>query len=303
MNKKLKILLLTPWVEYFLGAETHFYTIAKKLIELGHSVDLYTYLKGPMWKTLEGSGINLLEEDPKNKYDITIMNGNPCLSKAPKSSFKIMICNGVVPSQEYPVVGADKYIAISEEVSDRLKQMGVESTIIRNGIDCDRYDSFNPINKKLKNVLILSNKQNPQGYIFQTIAEACRDRGIKLSVLGLQFGTSQWEVSDFINQNDLVISLGRGILESMACGRNALVCDYQGLDGMIDDKNYLEIRKTNFSGRRYRLPITKENIIEEFKKYEISQGIKNRTTILLYHQARKTVKNILDLYNFQDLNI
>jgi len=301
--KKLKILLMTPWMEYFLGAETHIYSIAKELLRMGHEVDMYTYLKGAIWKIIENSGINLLEDDPKDKYDIVIANGNPCVAKMPKSAYKIMICNGIIPPQEYPIHGIDRYIAVSEEVSKELETKGYKNIIIRNGIDCDRYLSVNPPNKKLKNVLIISNKQNPQSAIFQIIAEVCRDMGIKLSALGLKIGTSQWEVVDFINQNDLVISLGRGILEGMACERNVIVCDYQGIDGFIDNKSYLEIRKNNFSGRRYKRLISKNVVMNEFKKYDTNQGIKNRNIILQHHNIQKTVQNILQLYENRGLNM
>lgn len=302
-NQKLKILLMTPWLEYFLGGEIHIYTMAKELIRLGHDVDMFTYLKGPMWKVIKDSGIGLLGDDPKDKYDITIMNGNPCIAKAPKSAYKMMICNGIVPPQEYPANGIDRYIAVSEEVSNTLEMKAHKNIIIRNGIDCDRYLSVNPANKKLENVLIISNKQDPQSTIFQLIADACRDLGLKLSVLGLKFGTAQWDVVDFVNQNDLIISLGRGALEAMACERNVVICDYQGIDGWIDDESYLETRKNNFSGRRYRNLISKDSIIKEFKKYNREQGIRNRTIVLDWHNIKKTTKNILQLYEYRGLNI
>lgn len=303
MEKKLKILLMTPWMEYFLGAELHFYTMAKELLWRGHDVSMFTYLKGPMWKVLKGSGVTLLEEEPEDKYDLVIMNGNPCIGNAPESAYKIMIVNGIIPSVEYPSPRVDRYVSVSEEIENTLWRKGYDSVIIRNGINCERFYSTKPIHKRLKNVLIISNKQSAQNPIFKIINEACKELNLRLSILGLQFGTAQWNVEEFINQNDLVISLGRGALEAMACERNVLVCDYQGLDGTIDDKSYFELRKHNFSGRRYRGPISKETIINEFKKYDLDQGKKNRKLILQHHNIKKTVQNYLDLYEYRDLNI
>jgi hypothetical protein len=299
----MKILLMTPWMEYFLGAETHFYTLAKELISKGHEVSIFTYLKGPMWKTLRNSGIICLEENPKDEYDLVIMNGNPCVGNAPESAFKIMIINGIVPSEEYPTGGIDRYVAVSEEVSEVLFGKRHKGTLVRNGIDCERFIMMKPAHKRLKNILMVSNKQFPQNPIFKVINEACREMKLNLSVLGLQFGTAQWDVAEFINQNDLVISLGRGVLEAMACERNVLICDYQGLEGMINSKNYFEIRKNNFSGRRFRLPISQEAIVKELKKYDFNQGKKNRKFILDNHDIKKTAENLLQLYKYRDLNI
>ena len=303
-NKKpLRILFCTPWMEFMLGAEVHFYTIAMELIARGHSVSMYTYLKGPMWNILKNSGINLLEQDPKDEYDITILNGNACIGKAPRSSFKIMISNGIVPSQEYPVLGADRYVTVSEEIHDLCKVLGHDTKIIRNGIDCDRFHSIVPINKKLKNVLLLSNKQAPQTGVFKRIYDACKSHGLNLSTLGLQFGTAQWSVEKFINQNDLVITIGRGVLEAMACERNVLVLDYHGSDGLIDHKNYYEIRKNNCSGRRYHAPISQELIEEAFDKYDYKQGKKNREVIVKNNNIRDIVQNYLDMYKYRNMNI
>lgn len=302
-NKKLRILLMTPWLEYFCGGEVHFYTMAKELIRLGHEVSMYTYLKGPMWGVLKNSGITLLENDPRDEYDLAIMNGNPCLTKAPKSAYKIMVLNGIIPSQEYPFEGVDKYVAVSEEVAMLIFKKGFKNTIIRNGIDCERFKMIRPANKTIKDILILSNKQGPGSNVFKALYEICKECKINLTVLGLQFGTAQWNVEKFINMNDLVVSIGRGALEAMACERNVLICDYSGMDGMISEKNYNEIKKNNFSGRKFRMLPLKSAILIEIDKYDRLQGKKNRSLILDNHDIKKTVDNYLQLYYYRGINI
>ena len=168
-NKKPKILLLTPWLQFSLGAETHFYTIAKELIQRGYDTSIYTFLKGKMWARMGESGVKLLDEEIDDDYDLCIMNGNPCISKAPKKSYKIMVVNGILPSAEYPVPGIDRYVAVSEEIQRTIRSLGYDSIIIRNGIDCERFKPTKPINKKLKNVLLLSNKIHPQTQEFLII--------------------------------------------------------------------------------------------------------------------------------------
>ena len=148
-KNKLKILLMSPWFEYFLGSETHFYTIAKELKNLGHDVSIFCYLKKNMWEFMRTLDVELLGDEIPDKFDLAIVNGNNCLLRAPKSAFKIFISNGVVPSVEYPIPGANRYVAISEEVQGNLKKYAYDSVIIRNGIDCERFKPVKKINKKL----------------------------------------------------------------------------------------------------------------------------------------------------------
>jgi hypothetical protein len=182
-------------------------------------------------------------------------------------------------------------------------QNGFKNTIIGNGIDCDRFKSTKPINKKIKNILVLSNKQGVMSVLLRFVYGICKEKNINVTVLGLQFGTSQWNVERFINMNDLVISIGRGVLEAMACERNVLVADYFGIDGMISNKNFDEIKKNNFSGRRFKMTPTKESVLAELEKYDPKQGSKNRKLILENNDIKKTVENYLQLYYFRGLNI
>jgi len=303
MKNNLKILLMTPWMEMFLGSETHFYALARAFQEMGFKVHIFTYLKDKMWDKMRETGARLLDDEIKDEYDLVIMNGNPCLSRAPRSAYKIFISNGVLPPPEQPILGADKYVSISEEVQDSLRQKGYGSFLIRNGIDCERFKPTRQINKKLKNVLLLSNKQNPRTKEFIAIEEACKELKVNLICCGLQFGTSVFETEEFINISDLVISLGRGVYEAMATGRNVICADYQGMDGFIDEQTYLEARKNNCSGRRFKMSITKETIIKELKKYNPSQGKKNRELILKDQNIYDTALDYLDIFNNQRLNV
>lgn len=283
------------WSEYFLGCETHTYAMAKEMISKGYEVHIFTYLKKEMWNKMKETGAKLLDDDIKDEYDVVIINNNGCMPLAPKSAYKIFVSNGVIPANEYPVEGADRYISVSEEVKNNLNTLGYDSILIRNGVDCERFKSTRPINKKLKNVLILSNKQSPYDKEFQAVDEACRRMKLHLIACGLKFGTPMWETEEFINMADLVISLGRGTYEGMACGRNVIVGDYQGLDGFLDEKTYLESRKHNCSGRRFIYEFTLDNIIGEFKKYNINQGEKNRKLALENHDIKNIVKSYLNI--------
>ncbi|MEK6883070.1 MAG: hypothetical protein AABY22_25825, partial [Nanoarchaeota archaeon] len=214
-NNKSRILIMLPWSEFFLGTEQFMYAMVVELLRREYSVDIFSYLKKVHWEFLRTTGATLLDNDViEDKYDLAIINGNNCLIKAPKSAFKIFISHGTVPSVEIPIPGADRYVSISQEVQYNLKKYAYDSIIIRNGIDCERFKSVKKINKKLKTVLVLNNQISQDGLDFKIINEVCNEMNLTLLPLGLGCGTSQWETEGWINESDLVISMGRGIYEA-----------------------------------------------------------------------------------------
>lgn len=294
---------MSPWQEFFLGTETYIYALAKELLSLGHQVSVFTFLKKVAWEFMRTLDVELLGDEVPDKFDLSIINGNNCFLKAPKSAFKIFISNGTVPSVEYPILGADRYVSISEEVQFNSKKYDYDSVIIRNGVDCEKFKSVKKIGKKLETVLLLNNQINQRGSDFTVIKQVCDEMKLTLLPLGLSMGTAQWEIENWINEADLVISMGRGVYEAMACERNAIVAGYGKMVGFVDNKTYPEFIKFNCAGRGVHPNISKENLRLELLKYNQEQGYKNRKLILKYNDIKQTVQNLLDLYNYRNLNI
>ena len=76
-----------------------------------------------------------------------------------------------------------------------------------------------------------------------------------------------WNVEDYINDADIVIGLGRGALEAMACKRIVLVHDYNGGDGLITPHNLEALQRRNFSGRTNRIAFDVEGLASEIAAY------------------------------------
>jgi hypothetical protein len=86
-------------------------------------------------------------------------------------------------------------------------------------------------------------------------------------------------------------------LEAMACGRAAIVYDYLGGDGMVTPHNIEEIRKHNFSGRRFKRDYNATDLIQEIKKYRKFMGEINRQIILKEHNASVASDKIINICN------
>jgi len=292
-----KILLANNALNHFYGTETWTYTMAKELIK-EHEVEVFTFYKGLMSDRI--SKFCKIVDSIDDNYDLAIINHTSCFNLVPKSIFRIFTSHSLINTIELFPEGADKCVAITEEIArDKFP-------IIRNGIDCDRFNYLRPINNELKKVLYLSHPHYGGGDK-DMLGNACTSMGIKLLTINEQI----WNMPDAIKEVDLVVGFGRGILEAMACGRNVISADYRPYymryfsgGGFVDENNFDELKKFNFTGRGDKQIIfTKESIKEEFGKYNCNKGTWLRGKILSEFNVKKTARQYLDLYTNRQLYV
>ena len=193
---------------------------------------------------------------------------------------KIFISHGPIPD-EFFKRGADRYISISEEIRDAQKEReGFYSEVIPQPIVIPPHSYPN---KELKNILVI--RREPSGFDpFAFLKEK----------YNLRYSDLNTPIEEQILWADLCIGLGRGAIESMAFGRLGLVADnrpYIGCfgDGYVTPENIKEIAKCNFSGRRFKHPITREWIENELAKYNCEHSIHLHNYVKETHDAKTVV--------------
>ena len=208
-------------------------------------------------------------------------------------------CHGVYPKLEQPVFGMDAYVSISEEVQNHLTKKGYKSTIIRNGVDCERFKPINKLNNNIKNVLSLAHS-DPANVI---IKKACDELNLNF-IENNKFKCWRWDMENVINQSDIVISLGRGVYESMSCGRNVIIFDkrsYTNLpaigDGIVTKDNVDKFLKNNCSGRFSMKEFNHTTLVKELKKYLPKYGEDLREYVLKNLNIKLQVDKYLNLKN------
>lgn len=172
---------------------------------------------------------------------------------------------------EYPV---DKFVCISEEIEQKLMARGVRPEIVRNGIDCHKYRPIAKLTPKLRRILLFNYLPPDQLALLQRY---CEGKGIELNQDFLTWDNKKWRVEREMNKADLVISVGRGAYEAMACGREVIIWSQFGFDGMVDsDETFHRLLKTNCSGRDTGYaPTSTDDIDKEMKKYNLFNARKN----------------------------
>lgn len=276
------------------GCITLLYSMAQEYLRLGHRVTLYSprWGEGGVPEYFEASGVTITKVKPLNLFDIVVCNHRDCLPIVEDMvhSFKIWHFDGKM-RERIPEDDFDVYIVVSEESRDYLKEkFDIDSLIVRNAINCTRFDIHKPIRKRLSRVLFLSN----HGEVAPIVKEATKQVGLAFTWIG----RDSWvfDVERYINDADLVVTIGRGVYESMACGRNVIVFDYLGAEGILTPDKYFEIRQKNCSGRYHQMDWGVAELVNEFKKYNPGWGYTFRKYALEHHNIQKLVAAHIGLY-------
>lgn len=271
MNKH--ILVATHHLIKAGGTETYTFTIIEELLKRGYSVEYFCFKKGNFAKGMEERlHVSFMS---RKKYDLIIANHYTCINYLFNRGFCIQTCHGIFPKKEQPSKFADRYVAISLEVKKHLQNKGVQSEIIFNSINTERFNIKNPINEKLKTVLSLCHSEDANLMIAQA-CELLKVRFIKQS----KYDNPTWHVDDLINQSDLVIGVGRSAFEAMACGRPVIIFDSRHYFTSCGDGYVIDIIKEsiefNCSGRFKNEQFSAIQMKAELMKYNPSDGSKLR---------------------------
>lgn len=293
----MKILMTNAHLELPAGSENWVMTMAVELMKRSHEIIIFTFKKGQFAERIQKLGLKVVDYfDPEMNFDLGIINHNNCLKtvlKLRKHLYPLIFTlHGPTEKLEQPVPGADYYIAVSEEVQSKCRTSGFSTRIIRNPIDCQKFKSIHPINSKIKKILALSHHMD----IVKQIRKLGGKQKVEVIFRGHKTGKISWNVNDDINLADMVITIGRGCLEAMACGRNVIVYGKSGADGFIDDVSIIESRMCNCSGRRYNKDLSRiKDFLQEILKYNVEQGLKNRKYILKNNEVSKIVDEYLSI--------
>lgn len=179
-------------------------------------------------------------------------------------------------------------MAVSEEVANYRNI----PYVIRNPIDCVRFRPRQPVKSTLQRVLYLSHPHYAAGH--ELVMDACRG-------LNLQLITKETFRTELLIQNaDLVIGFGRGLMEAMACGRNVISADFRPKymnhfagAGMITPDNFDLHKRDNFTGRlSSQKPFTADSLRVEMEQYNPTNGERLREKML----QEFNVESIVDQY-------
>lgn len=282
-------ILITNWVlDIFRGSENWCYAVACELKRRGHDVEIYTPMPGKFINEFEKVGCKLVES---GEYDLIL--DNHCIAKDTNKfkGFIIHTCHGI-GDWEKSMPGV-----VNVGVSKKAAAQWNLDVVIPNGIDTQRMIPKTQPREKIKKILSLCMTDTAN----DVLRSICQDANVEFESL---YGKFVFDVENKINDADLVVGVGRSLLDAMSCGRPVV---------SFDDRFYYETRMMgygyitpdkfskyvidSFTGNDIKKTWTKEELTKEiFEKYNPVDGKVNRKFIVENYNIAKTVDMYLELY-------
>ena len=285
----MEILLTNVYLDGFGGSEAWCYAVATELKRLGHHVDVYTPLCGKIFQEFLKQDIHLSTE---GNYDLIL--DNHCQVDSSKFSGPIIHTIHGIAGYEHPMKDCALNVAVSKKVAEKWNT----DYIIPNGIDTTRFYSKQPLHTDIKKILSLCKTDTAN----DVLKRICSDVGVEIECM---YGKEIFNIEDKINESDLVVGVGRSLLDAMACGRPVVSFDDRFYfttrmmgHGYITPYKYKYQEIDNFTASSINKTLTKLELAKEiFEKYNPNDGIVNRKYILDNLSIEKTVQKYLELYS------
>jgi len=293
----MKILLSNNKLRYLGGTETYTYALAEELVKQGHKVEVFTFRAGLISEKMRKIlGVKI--SDGKQKYDVVLANHNTTVKELRNNNagFIIQTCHGVTTALEQPSPYAHSYVAISQELSKHVQSITEQEVpVILNGINCNRFKPLKPLNSKIQKVLSLAHNDTLNDLLEKEFSR------YKIEMFRLnKLKNPVWDIENYINQADLVISLGRGAYESLACGRAVLIIDQRPGrelkgDGLILPENIEEFISCNCRGQARQNKNIAEMVNFAVANYSVSLGEWSRQYALENLNIKKQTEKYIAL--------
>lgn len=266
------ILLATASMDYS-GTPTYVVTIGQALSRLGVSVSYLTKAQGKLGRIV---GAHTSPKDLSSQPDIIIVQHSSVAKwcyDALRGVPMIFHHHGGPLSPDHcprhiPWAGI---LSINHQCTQQMRRERItdEITLMRDVVDRTLYTSREPIRTSHPRVLFLSNYKRWRNY--QRIADACERMGLPLQCVGSPYGHSE-NVSENMQQADLVVTWGRGVLEAAACGRPVISYDLELGDGYLTPSRFLDSRERNFSGYECRYTMGVTELCDALAQYNPADG-------------------------------
>ncbi len=332
----MKILISTPHLKLN-GIGTYVVSLTTELERRGHDVEILTRYVGKIGVKLR-KNIVTSQSTIQKKYDLILVFSNSNCREVIKNEIEgylVFMVQGLYFNNDIPMQiylnRINKVFTLSESSRNAIANPGqydfisrfevnhsknhlvkynaqsffsnatynVESDIVHNPIDTEKYKSKNPL-RDIPKVLILCKSKLAAEIVKNSCDELEYESEWQPSPTYESFSTDSsycLDIEEKINKFDLVVGIGRPIIEAMSCGRNVIVFDKRfyykvfPADGFIDMSNIDDASRYNFCGKEKLSEYTEKNMIEELKRYDKSLSF--REFVLDNHSIQSSVNKII----------
>jgi hypothetical protein len=261
------------------GTGTAVYTrdLALALLRRGHLPIVYASQTGPIAEELRRATIPVVTDLDDMAAPPDVLHGHHqfetlvALTRFPRVP-ALFVCHDGLTWHSIPPVGPriGMYVAVDRNCRDRMVfEHGIPEQsihVLLNPVDLQRFARRSPLPQKPERALVFSN--NAEETWVQPIRAACESRGIALEIGGAAAGRPIDRPEEVLPQFELVFAKARCAIEALAAGCAVIVCDAQGLAGLVTTSSLEALRQLNFGARTLRRSISAADLGAEIDRYD-----------------------------------
>jgi hypothetical protein len=289
-------------MDQFGGSESYLITVAEQLQRLGHEVIAYTPEPGGAADIASERGIRVAsspDELPAGVDGTLAQDGMTAYQLAAlyPEARRVYVSHSTYWEPQRPPQlphACHAVVALNDLAKRRCEALAhcPELVRLRQPVDVRRF-RFGVRRPEPRRVLAFGNHWTGERY--RIVADACEELGLELELVGF-FGriTSAPELD--IADADVVIGLGRCVLEAMALGRAAYVYGVHGGDGWVTPDSYHGLEAEGFAGRATDKAIDARRLRADLERFDPGMGIANRDLALRHHDAGFHAEELVELF-------
>jgi hypothetical protein len=264
-----RVLIATITLAARTGTAVYARDLALALLRRGQLPIVYATQDGPLAEELRHATIPVVADLDAMAAPPDVIHGHhhletlAALTRFPRVP-ALFVCHDGLTWHSIPPIGPriGLYVAVDRNCRDRMvfEHAIPEQSIhvLTNPVELQRFARRPPLPPKPRRALVFSNHNQWTG----PIRTVCESRGITLDIGPIDRPEST------LPKYDLVFAKARCAIEALAVGAAVIVCDAQGLAGLVTTTSFDAMRQLNFGARTLRRPITADAIAAEIDRYD-----------------------------------
>lgn len=298
----MRIVLGYRTLSSFAGSETYLLTVAEQLQSLGHEVWCFAHELGQVAEVAKERGIRVASPDelPGACDAVLAQDGAMAYELAERypAATRVFVAHsteflGQAPPQLPDV--CDAVVAMNDRVGRYLDGMATRPELVRlrQPVDLVRFSRWSQVRERPRRVLGFGNEHG--GPRWRVVEDVCAELGLEVELVGRHGRVSAAPERDIAGA-DVVIGIGRCVLEAMACGKAAYVNGVVGGDGWVTPETYPALEADGFSGRAFDAQVDAARLRADLADWRPELGQRGKELAWLHHDATQHAVALVELW-------
>lgn len=302
----MKILITNTALVTWSGSELYARDIARGLQRRGHTPFLFSPNLGPLAEEMRREGF-LVFDDLAGLLELPdLIHGQHHAETIAAMAFfptaaAVYFCHGTKPWVETPPrhPRIRRYVAVSESVAEHMiLRSGIlerDVDVVTNFVDTQRFTERGPLPTQPRRALVFSNYVTESGFL-SAIREACGRLDIVVDVIGIGVGRPVRNPEEILGSYDVVFAVGRAALEGMAVGSAVILCNTEGIGGLVTPGEYERLRRGNFGRATFTQSVTADRIERELQNYDVTAAAMLRSRVREQASLEVALDRVIAIY-------